>query len=163
MIFFLTALLVVIVDQLSKMGIRSALATGASFPETGLFRLIHVRNTGAAFGLFQGQSLPLTLAGLFGIAVLLLFFLLFSGRSAFFDNRLSKPALGLLLGGIAGNLIDRIRLGYVTDFIDVGIWPTFNIADSAVTIGVIVLAYYLLFSGAKTTDLSASSKNIKPL
>ncbi len=158
MIFFLTALLVVVADQLSKIGIRSALANGESFPETGLFRLIHVRNSGAAFGLLQGQSLLLTIAGLFGIVVLLLFFFLFSSRLTFFENRLSKPALGLILGGIAGNLIDRIRLGYVTDFIDVGIWPTFNIADSAITVGVILLAYYLLFTSAKTTDLSASSK-----
>jgi len=156
--FFLTALLVVLADQLSKIWIRSALTIGAPFPETGLFRLIHVRNSGAAFGLLQGQSLPLTIAGLFGIVVLLLFFFLFSGRLTFFDNRLSKPALGLILGGIAGNLIDRIRLGYVTDFIDVGIWPTFNIADSAITVGVILMAYYLLFTSAKTTDLSASSK-----
>lgn len=149
MIFFFTALLVVVADQLTKMWIRSALATGASFPETGLFRLIHVHNSGAAFGLLQGQSFPLTLAGLFGIVVLLLFFFLFSGRLTFFDNRLSKPALGLILGGIIGNLIDRIRLGYVTDFIDVGIWPTFNIADSAITVGVILLGYYILFNSSK--------------
>jgi len=148
--FFLTALLVAVADQLSKIWVRSALAIGVSFPETGLFRLIHVRNSGAAFGLLQGQSLLLTIAGLFGIVVLLLFFFLFSGRSTFFDNRLSKPALGLILGGIAGNLIDRIRLGYVTDFIDVGIWPTFNIADSAITVGVILLAYYLLFTSTKS-------------
>lgn len=142
---FLTALLVVVADQLSKIGIMSGLATGASFPATGLFRLTHVRNTGAAFGLFQDQSFSLTIVGLIGIVVLLLFVFFFTRRLAFFDNRLGKPALGLILGGIVGNLIDRLRLGYVTDFIDIGIWPVFNLADSSITVGVILLAYCLLF------------------
>jgi len=57
---------------------------------------------------------------------------------------LGRPVLGLVLGGAVGNLIDRLRFGYVTDFIDVGLWPAFNIADSAITIGVILLAYSLL-------------------
>ena len=54
-----------------------------------------------------------------------------------------RLALGLVLGGTVGNLVDRLRLGYVTDFIDVGIWPAFNIADSAIVVGVIILAYSL--------------------
>ena len=145
MTFFLTALLVVAADQLSKIGIRSSLAPGASLPEAGWLRLTHVRNSGDAFGLFQDQSFSLTIAGLIGIVVLLLFGLLFSGRLTFFDNRLGKPALGLILGGTAGNLIDRLLLGYVTDLIDIGIWPVFNLADSAITVGVILLAYSLLF------------------
>ncbi len=143
--FFLTALLVVVADQLSKIGIRSGLATGESIPETGLFRLTHVRNAGATFGLFQDQSFSLTIVGLIGIVVLLLFALLFSRRLTFFANRLGKPALGLILGGTVGNLIDRLRLGYVTDFIDIGIWPVFNLADSAIVVGVILLAYRHFF------------------
>ncbi len=144
-VFFLTALLVVAADQFSKIWIRSNLATGESLPETGLFRLTHVHNTGAAFGLFQHQSFTLTIVALIGIAVLLLFTLLFFRHFPFLDNRLGMPALGLVLGGTVGNLIDRLRFGYVTDFIDVGIWPAFNIADSAITVGAILLAYSLLF------------------
>ena len=155
-VFFLTALLVVVADQLSKIGIRSNLAMGESLPETGLFRLTHVYNTGAAFGLFQGQSFPLTIVAIFGIIVILLFTLLFYHRFPLLDSRLGKPALGLILGGTIGNLIDRLRFGGVTDFIDVGIWPAFNIADSAVVVGTIILAYTLLrLARTWKTDLSA--------
>ncbi len=143
-VFFLTALLVVAADQLSKIWIRSNLATGESLPETGFFRLTHVQNTGAAFGLFQGQSFPLTIVALIGIVAILLFVFLFSRRFPFLDNRLGKPALALVLGGTVGNLVDRLNLGYVTDFIDIGIWPAFNIADSAITVGIILFAYSLL-------------------
>lgn len=143
-VFFLTALLVVAADQLSKIWIRSNLATGESLPEAGFFRLTHVQNTGAAFGLFQGQSFPLTIVALIGIVAILLVVFLFSRRFPFLDNRLGKPALALVLGGTVGNLVDRLNLGYVTDFIDIGIWPAFNIADSAITVGIILFAYSLL-------------------
>ncbi len=143
MVFSLTALLVIAADQLSKIWIRSNLSTGESLPETGLFRLTRVHNSGAAFGLFQGHSLLLTIVALICIVLLPLFVLLFSRRFPFLDSRLSKLAFGLVLGGTAGNLIDRLRFGYVTDFIAIAIWPAFNIADSAVVIGVILFAYSL--------------------
>ena len=144
-VFLLTVLLIVVADQLSKIWIRSNLAIGQSLPETGFFRLTHVHNTGAAFGLFHGQSFALTIVALVGIAILLLYVLFIYRRFPYLDNMLGKTALGLLLGGIVGNLIDRLRFGYVTDFIDVGLWPAFNIADSAVTIGVIIIAFFLLY------------------
>ncbi len=140
--FFLTALLVVAADQLSKMWIGSYPEEQAIF-KAGFFRIIHTHNTGAAFGLFQGQSFALTIVALVGVAALLAYALFFYRHFPLLDNRLSKVALGLVLGGTAGNLIDRLRFGYVTDFIDVGIWPTFNIADSAIVVGVIILAYSL--------------------
>ena len=143
--FFLTALLVVVADQLSKMWIRSNLVVGQSLPETGFFRLTHIQNTGAAFGLFQGHSFALSIVALVGIVVLLLYALFIYRRFPILDNRLGKLALGLVLGGTVGNLIDRLHLGYVTDFIDVGFWPAFNIADSAIVVGVIMLAYSLRF------------------
>ena len=130
--FLLTALLVVAADQLSKIWIGSNLARGESLPATGLFRLTHVHNTGAAFGLFPDQSFVLIIVALASIVVLLLFVFLFSRRFPFFDDRLGRLALGLILGGTVGNLIDRLRLGYVTDFVDIGIWPAFNVADSVV-------------------------------
>ena len=143
MVFFLIALLVVVADQLSKIWIRFNLPLGQSLPETGFFRLTHIYNTGAAFGLFQGQLFPLTIVALVSVVVLSLYALFIHQRFPFLDNRLGKSALGLVLGGTLGNLIDRLRFGYVTDFIDVGIWPTFNIADSAVVTGVIIFAYSL--------------------
>ena len=145
-VFFLTALLIVIADQLSKIWIRSNLAVGESLPEVGFFQLTHVQNTGAVFGLFQGHSFALTIVGLVGVAALLAYTLFFYRHFPLLDNRLSNSALGLILGGTLGNLIDRLNpnLGGVTDFISIGIWPAFNIADSAITVGVIIFAYSLL-------------------
>jgi len=142
-VFFLTALLVVVADQLSKLWIRSNLVVGQSLPEVGFFRLTHVHNTGAAFGLFRDQSFILAIVALVGIIVLIVYALLIYRYFPFLDNLLCKSALGLVLGGTVGNLIDRVRLGYVTDFIDVGIWPSFNIADSAIVVGIIVFVYSL--------------------
>jgi len=157
-VFFLTALLVVVADQLSKMWIRSNLDVEELLFELGFFRLTHIHNTGAAFGLFRDQSFALTIVALVGIVILLLYALLIYRRFPILDNLLGKSALGLVLGGTVGNLIDRLRfvfdstagnlidrlnLGYVTDFIDVGFWPAFNIADSAIVVGVIIVAYSL--------------------
>ena len=148
-IFFLIALLVVAADQLSKIWIRYNLAIGQSLPETGFFRLTHIHNTGAAFGLFHGQSFPLTIVALVGIVILLLYVLIGHHHFPFSNNRLSKIALGLVLGGTTGNLIDRLQFGYVTDFIAVGIWPSFNIADSAIVVGTIIFAYSLISSARR--------------
>jgi signal peptidase II len=144
-VFFLTALLTVAADQLSKLWIRDYLPEGQSLPETGLFRLTHVHNSGGVFGLFQGQSLRLIIVAFIGVAIILIYALVIYRRPPFSDNMVGKSALGLILGGTIGNLIDRLHLGYVTDFIDVGWWPAFNIADSAVVVGVIVFAYSLRY------------------
>ena len=145
-VLFLTTVLIVAADQLSKIWIRSNLAVGESLPESGFFRLIHSQNTGAAFGLFQGHSFALTIVAIVGIAVILLYALFAYRRFPLLDNMPNRVALGLILGGTVGNLIDRLNpnLGGVTDFISIGIWPAFNIADSAVTVGAIVFAYSLL-------------------
>ena len=145
-LFFLIVLLVVAADQLSKIWIRSNLLVGQSLFEAGFFRITYVHNTGAAFGLFQGQSFLLTIVALVGITALLVYAIVFYRRFPLLDNRLGRSPLGLVLGGAVGNLIDRLRFGYVTDFIDVGLWPAFNLADSAITVGVILLAYSFLRS-----------------
>jgi len=142
-VFFLIALLLVAADQISKTWIRSYPEEQSIF-EIGFLRLTHIHNTGAAFGLFPGQSFALTIVALVGVAVLLVYALFIYRRFPFSDNMLGKSALGLVLGGTVGNLIDRLRFGYVIDFISIGIWPTFNIADSAVTVGVIVFACSLV-------------------
>lgn len=142
--FFTTALLLVAADQLSKLWIRSNLAVGESLFEVGFFRLTRVHNSGAAFGLFQGQSFLLTIIALVGVAALLLYTFFFHHKFLFLDNRLGRLALGLVLGGTVGNLIDRIHLGYVTDFIDFNFWPAFNIADPAIVVGVILLVYSII-------------------
>ncbi len=143
-VFFLTAFLIAFADQLSKLWIRTNLAIGQSIPEVGFPRLTHITNTGSAFGLFQGQTFLLTIVALVSVAVLLLYAVLFYRRFPFLDNWLAWVGLSLVLGGTVGNLIDRLRLGYVTDFIDFGFWPAFNLADSTVVVGVIIFVYSLL-------------------
>ncbi len=152
--FSLTALLVLVSDQLSKIWIRSNLDVGQSLPETGPFRLTHIYNTGAAFGLFQDQSFSLTIVALIGIVAVLLFVFIVPRRFPSLDTKLGILALGLVFGGTIGNLVDRLRFGYVTDFIDISIWPAFNIADSAITVGIILLLYSLRFL-AKGKELPA--------
>ena len=149
-VFFTTALLVVAADQLSKIWIRSNLGIEQSLFELGFFRITYVQNTGAAFGLFQGQLFALTIVSLVGVVAILAYTLLIHRRSPL-NNMLSTIALGLILGGTVGNLIDRLNsnllhsnLGGVTDFISIGIWPAFNIADSVIIVGTILFAYSLL-------------------
>ena len=143
-VFFLIGLLIVVADQLSKTWIRTNLPEGRSLFEIGFLRITHVHNTGAAFGLFPDQSFVLIIVALIGITAILVYALVIYRYFPLPDGMLGKLALGLVFGGTLGNLIDRLRFGYVTDFIDFGFWPAFNIADSAVTVGVIIFAYSLL-------------------
>ena len=148
--FSLVALGVVVADQLSKWWIVEHLKPGQSLFEAGIFKITRFPpNTGAAFGLFQGWSFALAIVAIVGIALLLVYALIIRHRFPTLDNLLAWTALGLILGGIIGNLIDRLRLGGVTDFISIGWWPAFNIADSAVVVGAILIAYSLLFLARK--------------
>ncbi len=99
----------------------------------------YVENTGAAFGLLAGR---VWLLSMLAIVVASTFFFLF--RTAIRHDPLLRVALGLIVGGAAGNFIDRIRMGHVTDFIAVGSWPKFNIADSAITLGLVLISVSLL-------------------
>lgn len=150
LIFLVTALLVVVADQLSKTWVRSNLAVGESLPETGWLRLTHVQNTGSAFGLFRDQTILLTVVAFIGIAILLLYVICAYRWFPLLVSGPGRVALGLILGGTIGNLIDRLRPGHViTDFIGVGFWPPFNIADSSTVVGVIIVASLLLFTPAR--------------
>ena len=126
----LVAALVVCADQLSKY-LFSLADRGFSLPLwEGVVHLTVVYNFGAGFGILQGQRLFFIL---FSFAVLAWIFLLWKKH----PQGIFQIPLGLLLGGIIGNLIDRIFRGYVIDFIDFQIWPVFNLADSSITIAVI--------------------------
>lgn len=138
--FFLIALIVVALDQVSKFFIRANMNLGQSIPEEGFFRITYGTNTGGVFGLFANQAFLITLTAIVGVAAILVY-----SRYPQANRVLVRVALGLLLGGAVGNLIDRIRFGKVVDFIDVGAWPVFNVADSAVVVGVILIIYYFLF------------------
>ncbi|MBF8266601.1 MAG: lspA [Dehalococcoidia bacterium] len=126
-------------DQVSKGMVRLALIPGQSVPESGVFRLTYVTNTGSALGFFPNQTLFLIAASLVGIGALLLFY-----RTHHASGVLLHISLGLQLGGALGNLVDRVRLGHVTDFIYVGWWPVFNLADSAIMVGLATLLWIIV-------------------
>ena len=141
--FLLTALVVVAADQLTKLWVIAAIPVGGSLPVLGPVRIVHATNTGGAFSLFTGYTPWLIAGSLIGIAVLVY---VFTRRRSilFLDSRLGVFLLGLVLGGTSGNLIDRVRLGYVTDFFSVGRFPTFNVADASATIGIAAIALLFL-------------------
>lgn len=143
-VFLLIAIAVVATDQLSKLWIRLNLIIGQSIPETGYPRITHVRNSGAAFGMFQDQTHALIVIATIGAILILVFAFTFYRKAPFSDGWLGKISLAFILGGTVGNLIDRVRLGYVTDFIDWGWWPSFNIADSSVVFGTCLFALSLI-------------------
>jgi signal peptidase II len=138
------AALVFLLDQFSKYLVRQLLPFGWSFPTEGFFRFTHVHNTGSAFGIFQGQNTPLIFISFLGVIILVLIY-----RSQPYPNNWLRLSLGLQLGGAFGNLVDRLRLGFVTDFIDVGPWPVFNLADASIVTGLVLLAWIFLRTGRK--------------
>lgn len=148
-LFLFLVPLIVVADQVSKWLVtRSLPLEGIRDVIKGFLRLWHVRNSGAVWGFFQGHDngwVPKLITAM-AIAALLvvLFFFLRAGR----QERPELFAYTFILGGALGNIVDRLRLGYVVDFIDVYVrswhWPTFNIADSCITIGVLLLALSLL-------------------
>ena len=133
------AALVLVLDQGTKSIIIGWLDWGESWPAEGFLRFTHARNTGTAFSLFQGHSNILSFVAIFAVAVLLWVYATTGARSF-----VLRFALGLQLGGALGNLLDRLRLGYVTDFVDVGPWPIFNVADSAISIGMVLMVWYFV-------------------
>lgn len=148
-LFVTLAAVVVALDQLTKAWVVGRLAPGESLAVAGdLLRIVHGRNSGALFGLFRDQA-PLFALFSIGVVVLIVAYEAHAGRSF-----LITLALGLLLGGALGNLLDRVRLGYVVDFVDAGVgslrWYTFNVADAAVS-GAIVLLILLAIRGDRAS------------
>ncbi len=132
-----------VADQITKQLVLNNLGLGTSWLDNGIFDFTYVRNDGTAFGLFQDNGTLLTFVSMGAVALIVYFY-----REAAMASWFTRVALGLQLGGAAGNLIDRFRHGYVVDFIDVGPWPIFNIADSAIITGIVALiAYFTLFGG----------------
>ena len=132
MLVLLLGLAVIFLDQLTKQYIRSAFVCGESLPVIdGLFNLVYVRNDGAAWNMLSGHNLVLIL-----ISVVVLILLVIYRRSFLQEQFSHTVLLGLMIGGIVGNLIDRIRFGWVTDFLDFQFgtyhYPSFNVADSTI-------------------------------
>jgi signal peptidase II len=143
-------------DQLTKLIVSDHLTLDEGVHVLGPFSIHHVQNSGIAFGLFS--SATFVVIGLTAIAVgWMLFFFARSGAR----HPVLPAALGLVIGGSVSNLIDRVRLGHVTDFLDFKYWPAFNLADSFIVIGVAILFITLLFTDREprrrhVTDASAT-------
>lgn len=129
---------IVVLDQAAKAVIRQTMNPGQSLPVIeGYFNLNHLRNTGAVWGMFPSQNEWLILLSFLVLILIAIFY------RWLVDRRLvHRVAMGFMLGGIVGNLIDRVKLGWVTDFLDfhwqASHWPSFNIADAAICSGVIL-------------------------
>lgn len=145
---------VVIADQATKAWVTANLELGESLELVdGWLGLWHVANSGALFGLFRDQAI---LFAVLSIAVMGLI-VWYHGRAAAGGGWLATVALGLLLGGAIGNFIDRVRLGYVTDFVDMGIpggWRfyTWNVADSAITVSIVLLLAMAVLPSLRRDD-----------
>ena len=137
-LLFVVAATVIVFDQLSKLIVENNLTVNHSWapiPQLAeLFKFTHVHNTGAAFGFFDGGGSIFAMIAVF-VAMIIIYYN-YSLPAGFHPLRM---ALGLQLGGAMGNLIDRIRLGHVTDFLDFGPWYIFNFADASIVMGVVIL------------------------
>ena len=140
---FLIMGVVLLLDQLTKYLVETRLplyGVWAPIPALeGIFRIVHTANTGAVFGLFQGTGMFFAALAVVVVAAIAYFNMTLPG-----GNWLIRVALGLQLGGALGNMIDRLRQGHVTDFVDTGPWYIWNLADLAIVSGVILfaIAYY---------------------
>ncbi|MDY6794257.1 MAG: signal peptidase II [Actinomycetota bacterium] len=128
---FATALITLVMDQLSKAIVRIHLPLGETV-SLGFLEFRQVRNPGTAFGLITSKAWPLFVVSIVLFFVLILVLWKWGGPG----SRVFQMGLGLIIGGALGNIIDRLTLGEVVDFIDVGFWPVFNIADIAIVAGV---------------------------
>jgi signal peptidase II len=141
-LFFGAALTVLALDQITKELVRTFMDRGDTWPDDWPVRLHHVTNSGAAFGILKDQTGFLIVTTVIGVAAIYLYY-----RYPPFDHVVAPITIGMMLGGAIGNLVERIRLSRVTDLIDLQFWPSFNVADSSITIGIVVLLLgYALFA-----------------
>lgn len=143
-VLLLTALTILIADQVTKALVAANLELGQRVRVLGdLVQVWHAQNSGAAFSLFQGGSFVFLVVSVLSIGMVAYFHRSLRGQGLWLHL-----VLGVILGGTLGNFIDRLRQGYVTDWLSVGIgdtrWPTFNVADSSIVVGIGILVLYLL-------------------
>ena len=157
MLFGLTAALVLLFDQATKIHIDASMPLHDSFSIIpGFFSITHVRNPGAAFGFLAGASPLFRNIFFVSVTVAAILLILHYVRTSKAEERFLTLSLSLILSGAVGNLIDRIRLGEVIDFLDVYIgshhWPAFNVADSAISVGAVILFVEMIRRG-KAKDI----------
>ena len=142
---------IVLTDQITKAVVAKKLPLYSSVPIIhGFFNLVNYRNPGGAFGLMANQS-PVVRGLIFifisSLSILIIYYFY---KKIPLKHYLLRTCFALILGGAVGNMIDRIRFGYVVDFLDFYIkslhWPAFNVADSAITVGIIIFSYHIIFN-----------------
>lgn len=153
-ILFIVAGLIILLDQASKYMVESSLPLYTYYAPIpaleNIFRITHISNTGVAFGLFQNGNVVFAIfAVVVSIAIII-----YNARLEL-GHKLLRLALGLQMGGAVGNLIDRSRQGHVTDFVDVGPWPVWNIADLAIVSGTILLVLIMFQEERQEKKLAA--------
>ncbi|MGB9677477.1 MAG: signal peptidase II [Candidatus Ratteibacteria bacterium] len=135
-IFFITSFLTLFFDQITKFFIVKLLKNfDGNLNITSFFSFTFVKNQGIVFGLFSNEKTRILIIVLSFIAIFFIFFMILKLKKT---NKYHQFSLGLIVGGTIGNLLDRIRLGYVIDFINFHFWPVFNFADTFISIGVIL-------------------------
>lgn len=145
MILLIIFLLVLLADQYSKLVVQQDMIVGQSIPIFHrIFHFTYVQNTGGAFGILRGRTNLFIVVSIVVILFIIYFMLKEEKKDTFI-----KVVFSIILGGAISNLIDRMRLGYVVDFIDFQIWPVFNIADSAISVGMVLLLIRLFFKKEK--------------
>jgi signal peptidase II len=149
MTFYLIALAILLLDQASKQVIIRTLRLGQSIPVIpGFFDIVYVLNPGAAFGFLATLSEQVRNPFFILISIVAVTLIIFYHARYLRSHRLASVALGLILGGAIGNLMDRLRHGVVVDFLDIHVyqyhWPAFNVADSAISIGVSLMILDML-------------------
>jgi signal peptidase II len=135
----LVAFAALVADQVTKHVVASQLAVGEEVDVVGPFSIHHVHNSGIAFGLFAGATSMVIVLTAVAVVWMLVFFARAGAR-----HPVLPVALGLLIGGSVSNLADRVRLGHVTDFLDLRFWPAFNLADMCIVVGVVLLVSTML-------------------
>lgn len=148
MFYLILFLLILVADQYTKLAIQSDMFLGQSIPLIhGVFHLTYIQNTGGAFGIMRNSANLFIVISVIVIAFIIYFLLKEENRDAFI-----QVIFALILGGAVSNLIDRIRLGYVVDFLDFMVWPVFNIADAAISIGMVMLLIRIIFKKEKVKE-----------
>lgn len=154
-VLLLTALTILVADQVTKALVVSNLAVGQKTQLLGDYvEIWHAQNRGAAFSLFQGGTIVFLVVSVLSIGMVAYFYRSLRDRSPWLHL-----VLGIVLGGTLGNFTDRLRQGYVTDWLSIGIgdtrWPTFNVADSSVVVGIGILVLYLFLTSPDRREATA--------
>lgn len=161
-ILTIISIVILILDQVTKIAVDASFRLHESVPVIrGLFHLTYVRNKGAAFGIFADSAIRIPF--FISVSLIAILAMLWYLRRLRDDQRLAVYAISLVFAGAVGNLIDRIRLGEVIDFLDVfwgrHHWPAFNIADSAITVGVALLILEMWLEECKNKKAGATPVN----